>query len=304
MRAYLAVPIAIAVCTLALADDTPKTKSDSSQFPGPTAEGFLLPNGWRLTPVGRHVVTTDLPLNIVPLQDNRHALIASSGYNSHDLALVDLSAEPKIISKSAVRQSWFGLVVSKDESKVCWAGGGDGRVHTFDLKENKLTGHGLGDVDLSGKTLEEIVKNNPEAAKMTAEQLIRALPNVTDAKTFKSGLALDEKKNILYSLDINAGSLSVVSLNNRRQVERTEVIGGRPYGIAIDPSGHLRYVSDWAGKQVMVLDRGTLKVIKRIGVGDHPNQMAIHSKDSRLFVACASSNCISVIDTKRGQVSE
>src|SRR5262245_45551415 len=196
MRAYLAVPIAIAVCTLALADDTPKTKSDSSQFPGPTAEGFLLPNGWRLTPVGRHVVTTDLPLNIVPLKDNRRALIASSGYNSHDLALVDLADEPKIISTSSARQSWFGLVVNGDESRVWWAGGGDGRVHNFDLKDNTLTGRGIIAADLSGKTLEEIVKNNPEAAKLTAEQLVQQLPNLVNAKTFKSGLALDEAKTV------------------------------------------------------------------------------------------------------------
>ena len=32
--------------------------------------------------------------------------------------------------------------------------------------------------------------------------------------------------------------------------------------------------------------------------------MALHPKDDRLFVACASSNCVSVIDTKRGIVTE
>src|SRR6185295_15983654 len=36
----------------------------------------------------------------------------------------------------------------------------------------------------------------------------------------------------------------------------------------------------------------------------HPNQLAVHPKDDRLFVACASSNCVSVIDTKRGIVTE
>ena len=46
-----------------------------------------------------------------------------------------------------------------------------------------------------------------------------------------------------------------------------------------------------------------LRVVRKVAVGDHPNQMALH-KDGRLFVACASSNCVSVIDTKRGHVVE
>ena len=43
------------------------------RFAGPTDKGFLLPNGWHLTPAGKHVLLTDLPLNIVALRDGRHA---------------------------------------------------------------------------------------------------------------------------------------------------------------------------------------------------------------------------------------
>jgi YVTN family beta-propeller protein len=63
------------------------------------------------------------------------------------------------------------------------------------------------------------------------------------------------------------------------------------------------YVSDWAGKQVLAVDPGELRVVAKIAVGEHPNQMVLH-KDGRLFVACASSNCVSVIDTKRAIVTE
>src|SRR5215472_18041459 len=47
-----------------------------------------------------------------------------------------------------------------------------------------------------------------------------------------------------------------------------------------------------------------LKIETHIGVGEHPNQLAAHPRDDRLFVACASSNCVSVIDTRRGTVIE
>lgn len=181
--------------------------------------------------------------------------------------------------------------------------GGDARVHAFDLKDGALTKTDrLFD---SGKLpLEELIRKHPEAAKVSAEEPVRQLPSVTDAKSFKSGLTFDEKAGLLYSLDINAGSISAIPVGGRRQATKTEVIGGRPYDVAIDPRRTLIYVSDWAGKQVLVLDPESLKVIRKIAVGERPNQMALHPTDGRLFVACASSNCVSVNDTRRGTVVE
>src|SRR5207245_8116258 len=66
----------------------------------------------------------------------------------------------------------------------------------------------------------------------------------------------------------------------------------------------LLYISDWSGKSVIVVQPDEMRVIGKIGVGEHPNQLALHPKDDRLFVACASSDCVSVIDTKRGVVTE
>ncbi len=55
---------------------------------------------------------------------------------------------------------------------------------------------------------------------------------------------------------------------------------------------------------VRVLDPGDLHTVARIAVGEHPNQIAVSPTDDRLFVACASSNWVSVIDTRRGVVTE
>src|SRR5437879_5712405 len=83
---------------------------DKARFPGPTDTGFLLPNGWTISPAGRQVPLTDLPLNIVPLADGRRALVATSGYNPHELSLVDLSTL-EVVSRARVRESWFGLAL-------------------------------------------------------------------------------------------------------------------------------------------------------------------------------------------------
>src|SRR5207237_7192805 len=120
----------VAACLLAafavLADE-PAAK------PGPTADGgFRLPNGWTVTPVGRQVTLTDLPLNILPLADGKRALVASSGYNPHELALVDLESA-RVTAKEVVKQSWFGLATDPRQEHVWWSGGGAGVLHAFDL---------------------------------------------------------------------------------------------------------------------------------------------------------------------------
>ena len=110
---------------------------EKAQFAGPTDKGYLLPNGWTISPAGQQVTLTDLPLNIVPLRDGKHALVASSGFNKHQICLIDL-AKREIVASGQAHQSWFGLAVSPSEDKVWWSGGGAGMLHTFDLKNNQL----------------------------------------------------------------------------------------------------------------------------------------------------------------------
>src|SRR5262249_24596670 len=119
---------------------------DKPRFPGPTDQGFLLPNGWTITPAGKQVILADLPLNIHPLADGKHALVATSGFNKHELSLIDLTTQ-KIVASETVRQSWFGLALTPQEDKIWWSGGGAGMLHTFDLKDRKLTRTSPADAD-------------------------------------------------------------------------------------------------------------------------------------------------------------
>src|SRR5262245_30364711 len=108
---FRAAALLVAILTFAVfAEEKPalkeNTKTDAKPvFPGPTKDGFLLPNGWHLTPVGKHVEITDLPLNIHPLKDNRHAIVTTNGYNRHEVSLVDLT-DGKVVTAESARQSW------------------------------------------------------------------------------------------------------------------------------------------------------------------------------------------------------
>ena len=254
-------------------------------FAGPTATGFLLPNGWHLSPVGQHVETTDMPLNIVPLKDGKRAIVATSGFNSHNLYLINL-ADRKIIASETSRQTWYGLAVNKAEGKVWWSGGGNGENHTFDIDGDKFI---------------RTSKKETPIRKLTAAELEKLAEDTAKKPGFKSGLLLDEPANLLYVLDINNGGLTATGPEGG--AGRSAKIGGRPYDIVKGPKG-LLYVSDWAGRRVLVVDPTELAVVNRIPVGEHPNQMIVHPKDGRIFVACASSNNVHVIDTAKGIVSE
>lgn len=81
-------------------------------------------------------------------------------------------------------------------------------------------------------------------------------------------------------------------------------LGGRPYDVQFAGVGRMLYVSDWANAQVLVVEPDSLRVISKIKVGIHPNQIIAHPKDSRVFVACASSNGVWVIDSAKGIVTE
>ncbi len=244
---------------------------------GPTERGFLLPNGWTLQPAGQQVPLADLPLNILPLADNRHVLASTSGYNTHELTLIDL-AGLKVVSRQEVQQSWFGLAMAEGEGRIWWSGGGADVLHTFELKDLRLT--------------------RTSGAEPARQRVRGAAP-----QHFRGGIALDSGRKVLYSLDVDGGTIAALEPSSQTLI-RSAPAGTRPYDVAIARNGLQLFISDWAGRAVRVLDPGDLRTVARIAVGEHPNQIAVHPLDDRIFVACASSDCVSVVDTRRGIVTE
>jgi YVTN family beta-propeller protein len=251
---------------------------EAPRFAGPTKEGFLLPNGWVVSPAGEQIPVADLPLNLLALPDSRHVLVATSGYNAHELSLIDLDRKA-VVDRQAAKESWFGLAAAPEFDRVWWSGGGANVVQPFLVAGNKLTWQrSEPKKDVSGGRSRE--------------------------KThFRSGLVVDRQRKVIYSLDIDHGTIAALDVEGLKEIKSAPV-GTRPYDVAIGRQGNQLFVSDWAGRAICVLDPTDLRTTARIAVGEHPNQLAVHPRDDRLFVACASSNCVSVIDTRRGIVTE
>jgi YVTN family beta-propeller protein len=271
-------------------------------FPGPTEAGFLLPNGWRLTPAGQQVILADLPLNIRTTPDGKYALVATNGYNAHELTAIELATLNKSSVQSA-RQSWFGLAADPAANRLWWSGGGDAVIRSFAFAGGNL----------------EPRDTYPAAASTANDNKAAAEDNTLTG--FRTGLYFDDKSGNLFALTIlpKGGNKSfawgdaTTDMGAGGAITRMKIgdptgdfsirCGQRPYDVVKAANG-LLYVSDWADRAVLVVDPESLKTIGRIPVGEHPNQIVPHPKDGRLFVACASSNAVYVIDTKLGTVQE
>ncbi|MFC2123365.1 alkaline phosphatase family protein [Bacteroidota bacterium] len=141
------------------------------------------------------------------------------------------------------------------------------------------------------------------------------------------GLTIDEHTNKLYVPLSRSNTLAVVELTDESITEIP--VGISPYEVIL-LSSHKAYVSNWGGRKPepgdptyktsgseMVIDpetgianSGTVSVIdleshsqiKSIEVGLHPGAMVLSPDKAHLYVACANSDFISVIDTKNDAV--
>ena len=195
-------------------------------------------------------------LDILPTPDGKHALVASSGYNAHELLVVDLATR-QVVDKETVRQSWFGLAHDPASGRVWWAGGGGDRIHGFDLEGHELTRTTPSDLPAELPKVEPSITPKVAARPATPEPT----PN---PNRFKAGLAFDPASKTLYSLDIDAGTLTAIDTEGRKP-ERVAKVGRRPYDVAIARNGKTIYVSDWVGRAVLVVSPEDLRVLATIG---------------------------------------
>lgn len=141
---------------------------------------------------------------------------------------------------------------------------------------------------------------------------------------FPGGLALNETGDKIYVTLSRNNAVAVVNLNDTSHIVEIPT-GIAPYGI-IMVSTHKAYVSNWGGRRpgkgessypssgsmvsvdpkTGIANSGTISVIdldrgqeeKSIEVGLHPAGMVLSPAHDKLYVACANSDVISVIDTK------
>jgi YVTN family beta-propeller protein len=249
------------------------------QIPRPTATGYDLPNGWKLTPAGRHVVTDDYILNLTTTPDGKRVVAMNAGYNPHGLWVID-PQKVETMQHIRLKSAWLGMAWAPD-GKTLYVSGGNAQSRVA-----------------------------PEAARIYAFSYANGSLSAEPAKEFKhhlpmdeiywSGLAMHPTKPLLYAA--NRGTKPKpghVVVFDTTSGERVAEIGTEinPYDAVLDQTGATLFVSNWASDSISVIDTASNKLRGVIRVGHNPNDMLI-SRDGRLFVACSNENSVYVIDAK------
>ena len=87
-------------------------------------------------------------------------------------------------------------------------------------------------------------------------------------------------------------------------VTRTVALPAEAYTCLLSRDGKRLFVSLWGGARVLVFDANSLEKVGEAAVGEHPNAMALSPSGDRLFVACANTNAVWVVDTASMKATE
>ncbi|MBA4139635.1 MAG: bifunctional YncE family protein/alkaline phosphatase family protein [Segetibacter sp.] len=148
-----------------------------------------------------------------------------------------------------------------------------------------------------------------------------------DGRELPGGFTIDEQRGYIYVTLNRNNSIGIVNKSTNK-FEAHVPVGIAPYAVLI--KGNKAYVTNWGGRlpvkgdktalssgtpvvvdaktgiassgTVSVIDLNTRKVIKEIKVHLHPCGMVLHPDGSRLYVANANSDLVSVINTQTDQV--
>ncbi|HEV8598752.1 MAG TPA: bifunctional YncE family protein/alkaline phosphatase family protein [Gemmatimonadales bacterium] len=119
---------------------------------------------------------------------------------------------------------------------------------------------------------------------------------------YPAGLALSPDDRLLYVAENLADTLAVIELASGQVVQRLPA-GRYPYAVVSAADGTV-YVSAWGGYEVIVYrpNAGRLSAAGSIRVGRHPSALLLNRNGSRLYVASASTDRVSIVDTRARRV--
>ena len=232
-----------------------------------------LANGWKLSPVGKLLPLGDLPLNIAVSPSGKLLAVTNNGQSTQSIQLID-AKEMKTLDSVVIGKSWLGLTFSKDGKTLYASGGNDNWIIRYKVKASKL------------EIYDTIVIGNPWPEKISV-----------------AGIAVDDDRNLLYTVTKENNSLYVVDLKAKK-VQKQIPLGGEGYTCLLSKDNKMLFVSCWGCDKVILYDTQNQQIAGSIPVGDNPNDMCITKNDKFLFVSNANDNSVSVISIKEKKVIE
>jgi DNA-binding beta-propeller fold protein YncE len=279
-RPLAAVALLVVACAgLALApgagSEGPKpggTSLPPRVLPGIQPEGsVLLPNGWSLRPAGKQAGLGDFPVNVAVHPSGRFVAVLHAGFGEHEIHVAETRRTgPRIVSRVRLDQSFYGICFSPDGSTLYASGAEFEVVHAYEFRDGLLGRH-------------------------------HEVPVVDVSATFvPAGIATDAQGKHLYAAGVSGDAVALIPLD-KPQARRIVKLAGHsnPYAVLPETEGQRLFVSLWGASAVAAVDREAGKLLATWPTESHPTEMALAPDGKTLFVACANSTKVSVLDTTR-----
>jgi len=214
-----------------------------------------------------------LPLEAVLSPDSSRIMLLLNGWRLQGVQVVD-PRTGSVLQTVEQPAAFVGLVFSTDGRTLYASGGNADVVYRYDWASWRLT--------------------------LRDSLILRERPDPkSNGSSYPAGIATSRDGRFLYVAENLADSLAVLDLASGRVVQRLAA-GRYPYAVKVGSDGTV-FVSSWGTKEVMVFD-GTrsdwLRPAAPIVVARHPSTLLLSHDASRLFATSASTDAISVIDTK------
>ena len=271
---------------------------------------WILPNGHRITPAGRHTTLGNFPLGLAATPDGRHLLVVNNGEGKQSLQVVE-TATGMVTQTVPVRTVFNGVVVAPDGTRIFAAGGGANAVLAFTFANGRLapapslpvagypTGLALAP---DGKTL--LVTCNLSRHVALLDTATRAETGRIPTGRFPFGVALTPDGRRAYVTNWGDNTVSVLDIP-ARELRTTIPVGGLPCAVVVSPDGRRAYVANANTDSISVLDTQTERLIKTISLspypaapyGSIPNGLALSPGGGTLYVTLAGNNTVAAVST-------
>jgi YVTN family beta-propeller protein len=267
---------------------------------GPQPDGsILVPSNQLLRPAGLQVYFPGRPVDLT-LMPGKELLVVKNRL-SLDIIRIRDRAMLQSLAYAEDGSSFTGLSVSTNGRRIFVTDAKD-KLHIASLDENLIM--------------------------QWEDAIILPAPSI-DGNPVPGGLALNDQESEVYVTLSRNNTLAVVNLADKKV--REIPVGIAPYEVVL-ATGSKAYVSNWGGRRphegeptyntsgsqalvdretgiasngsVTVVDLAANKQVKDIEVGLHPSGMVLSPDATRLYVACANSDMVSVINTVTDEVVE
>jgi DNA-binding beta-propeller fold protein YncE len=232
-----------------------------------------LPNGWKLSPVGKLLPLGDLPLNIAVSPSGKMLAVTNNGQSDQGIQLID-SEKMQLLDSVVIAKGWLGLTFSKDGKYLYASGGNDNWIMRYQINNKKLI------------PFDTLVIGKPWPEKISI-----------------AGIAVDDNQQMLYTVTKENNSLYTFDLKAKK-VKAQFALGGEGYTCLLSNDGKILYITCWGCDKVALFDTQKQQLTGSISVGDNPNDMCQTRNGKYLFVANANDNSVSVISLEQKRVVE